>query len=61
MKSIRRYLRDERRLDRAAFQVSGYWRHRLSEDEALAAHHRAVEAATAAGASPVEIEDAGVY
>jgi NADPH-dependent ferric siderophore reductase len=61
MRSIRRHLRDERGLPRDRFQVVGYWRDRLSEDQAIDAHLEAQRAARAAGASEDEIDDAGLY
>ncbi|MDQ3760125.1 MAG: siderophore-interacting protein [Actinomycetota bacterium] len=61
MRALRRYLRDELRLDRDRFRVTGYWRHRLTEDKARATHLAAQDAARAAGASDNEVEDAGIY
>lgn len=61
MRAIRRYLRDELGLPRGAFQVSGYWREHLSEDEAIVADQNATQAARAAGQSDAAIEDAGIY
>jgi NADPH-dependent ferric siderophore reductase len=61
MRAIRQYLRDERKLPRERFQVAGYWRRSLTEDEALVYDRRAVEAAQAAGASANDVEDAGIY
>jgi NADPH-dependent ferric siderophore reductase len=61
MRAIRRFLRDDRGLPRERYQVVGYWRDRLSEDEAIEAHLAAQEAARTAGASEDELEDAGIY
>jgi NADPH-dependent ferric siderophore reductase len=61
MRAIRRFLRDQLELPRERFQVAGYWRHELSEDEAIEAHLAAVESARAGGGSETEIEDAGIY
>jgi NADPH-dependent ferric siderophore reductase len=61
MRAIRRFIRDELELPRERFQVVGYWRHELSEDEAIDAHLAAVEAARAAGGGEIEVEDAGLY
>jgi NADPH-dependent ferric siderophore reductase len=61
MRAIRRHLRDELRLARDRYQVVGYWRDSLNEDEAIEAHLAAQEAARAAGASEAEVEDAGLY
>lgn len=61
MRAIRRHLRDELGLPRERYRVVGYWRHALSEDEAIEAHLAAQDAARGAGASEEEIEDAGLY
>lgn len=61
MRSLRRYLRDDLRLDRDRFHIMGYWRYRLDEDEAVEAHLAAQDAARAAGASDNAVEDAGLY
>ncbi|MQA74231.1 MAG: siderophore-interacting protein [Solirubrobacterales bacterium] len=61
MRAIRRHLRDELGLARDRFQVVGYWRDSLSEDEAIEAHLAAQEAARGAGASEAEVDDAGLY
>jgi NADPH-dependent ferric siderophore reductase len=61
MRTLRRYLRDELRLDRNRFQVTGYWRHQLTEEEAVETHLVAQDTARAAGASDNEVEDAGIY
>jgi NADPH-dependent ferric siderophore reductase len=61
MRAMRRLVRDEVGLPRHRYQVVGYWRDRLSEDEAIEAHFRAQDAARAWGASEDEIDDAGLY
>jgi len=61
MRAVRRHLRDEVGLERDRFSVAGYWRRRLTEDEAIAEHLTATAAAAARGAGEAEIEDAGVY
>jgi NADPH-dependent ferric siderophore reductase len=61
MRAIRRHLRDQLGLPHERFQVVGYWRDRLSEDQAIDAHYAAQEAARRAGASEHEIDDAGLY
>ena len=61
MRSIRRYLRDDRALPRDHYQVVGYWRDRLSEDQAIEAHLEAQRKARAAGASDDQVDDAGLY
>jgi NADPH-dependent ferric siderophore reductase len=61
MRSVRRFVRDELALPRDAYRVVGYWRDRLSEDQAIEAHLAAQAAARAAGATDDEIDDAGLY
>jgi NADPH-dependent ferric siderophore reductase len=61
MRAIRRHVRDDLRLPRERFQVVGYWRDRLTEDQAIETHLAAVQAARDAGASEAEIDDAGLY
>lgn len=61
MRAIRRYLRDTLALGRNAFQVQGYWREHLTEEQSIAADWEAVSAAKAAGKSESELEDARVY
>jgi NADPH-dependent ferric siderophore reductase len=61
MRAIRRRLRDEVGLPRDRYRVVGYWRDRLSEDQAIETHLKAQESARAAGASEDEIDDAGLY
>jgi NADPH-dependent ferric siderophore reductase len=61
MRAIRRHVRDELRLPRERYQVVGYWRDRLSEDQAIETHLAAQQAARDAGGSEAEIEDAGLY
>jgi NADPH-dependent ferric siderophore reductase len=61
MRAIRRFLRDDVGLPRERYQVVGYWRDELSEDQAIEAHLAAQEAARVAGRSEAEIEDAGLY
>jgi NADPH-dependent ferric siderophore reductase len=61
MREMRRLVRDEVGLPRHRYQVVGYWRDRLSEDEAIEAHFRGQDAARASGASEDEIDDAGLY
>jgi NADPH-dependent ferric siderophore reductase len=61
MRALRRMVRDELGLPRERYQVVGYWRDRLSEDQAIEAHYEAQRAAQAAGASADEIDDAGLY
>jgi NADPH-dependent ferric siderophore reductase len=61
MRAIRRHLRDELGMPRERYQVVGYWRNRLSEDQAIETHLEAQRIARAAGASEDEIDDAGLY
>jgi NADPH-dependent ferric siderophore reductase len=61
MRAMRRLVRDEVGLPRHRYQVVGYWRDRLTEDEAIEAHFRAQDAARASGASDDEVDDAGLY
>jgi NADPH-dependent ferric siderophore reductase len=61
MRAIRRHLRDELGLPRERYQVVGYWRDRLNEDQAIEKHLEAQRRARAAGASEDEIDDAGLY
>jgi NADPH-dependent ferric siderophore reductase len=61
MRAIRRHLRDVLGLPRERYQVVGYWRQRLSEEQAIETHLAAQSAARAAGASEDEVDDAGLY
>jgi NADPH-dependent ferric siderophore reductase len=61
MRAIRRHVRDDVQLPRERYQVVGYWRDRLNEDQAIEKHLADQQAARDAGANEDEIDDAGLY
>jgi NADPH-dependent ferric siderophore reductase len=61
MRAIRRHVRDEIGVPHDLFRVVGYWRERLTEDQAIETHLEAQRVARDRGASDDEIHDAGLY
>jgi NADPH-dependent ferric siderophore reductase len=61
MRAIRRHVRDELGVPHELHRVVGYWRERLTEDQAIERHLEAQRAARERGASEDEIHDAGLY